>query len=760
MPNFVDAARELFRVHGILPVAVAGKMPLGGTGWNTLSLDDRLLMFGATMCTGLGLQCGIVWHPVYGPCEMRVVDIDVNDPGTQTQFVLMFLHLLGPDASRIVWRWGRRPACVIFTQIGVLKRERYGDIQLLGPGKQAVWWGIHPDTAADYRHPDGDFMNPAFMPPFIDAQKLDQIILAACNHAGIVVTAPGTDYSRTQALTEQQFTALSDADLARYHAELLRDLDAVNAMEQGTGRGTKLYGMGVKYGALARFDARFAKVVDDAIASLPGNEGAGDVRDFSRGVEHSKGVSQQALAARNEAYRQFVKDWRTGQPRKPVVDELRAGRSAEKRPNTLAHLLTRAVEPLTQVVDKLVPSKGLFLVAADPKAGKSYTLTDMMLSIAEGSTYVGHQCTQGSTMYIALEETHSEFMDRLHKIRPRGFAGIENKFRAVFFDEGVPRLEADFKGGLLEFMDDMLAEDPTLRAFTLDTLQHALGDIESGQSGKNSYKIEYEAIGILQKYALSRNVCICLAHHTNKSKSENAGHRISGSTGIPAAVSGYMELQVPDDNPYAMTVRGRVRGVGIFKYEWTREEGCSVWSASEGVSSMGRGVKEQVFNVMVAANCELTPADVTHRIKIDERVAAARLGDLRKEGRVQQPRRGLYCVAGARPRHEGIIAALMMSGRLQPVTTELKALHDPEGKYSHYAGMDAERFAMAYEVEDIIEGAGFHGGAAALKQLSALRLAIPSRTGSVWFFGASWRINQTQQPSPWAAPVLRTPWSA
>jgi hypothetical protein len=755
MQTFKDAARALFKEHGILPVAVAGKMPLGGTGWNTLGFEDRLLLFGATMCTGVGLQCGFIFHPKYGPVEVRVIDVDIDEVETRNNFVGMLLYLLGDKAPAIVWRWGRRPACVVFTQPGVLTRERYGKIQLLGPGKQAVWWGTHPDTAAPYTHPDGDLM--AHCPPFVDAVTLNHALLGACAHAGVAVEGPGTDYDKVAEAPEEQFAALTADDLARYRAEFVAEINKVLPLPEKSGRGTILYGIGNRFGWLARRDPELAKLVDQAISMLPGSEGAGDIRDLKRGLDDSKGLAQSGQANRNIAYRQFVQDWRTGQPRVAVVDELRAGKRAEKRSTILRDLLLRPVEPMTQVVDGLVPSVGLFMIAADPKTGKSWLATDLMLAIAEGSSFVGMPCMQGSAMYIALEETHAEFMDRLGKIRPRGVDTIQDKFRAVFVDDGVPRLEADFKGGLLEFMDDMLFEDPTLRAFTIDTMQHALGDIEAGQAGKNSYKIEYEAISVLHKYALSRKVAIVLLHHTNKSKSEAAAHRISGSTGITAAVGGFVELKVGDENPYSMTVTGRVRGVGIIHQQWAREENVAVWSPLEGTEvATGRsGMKEQVFNVMVAANCELTPADIVRRLKIDERVAAARLGDLRREGRLQQPRRGLYCIAGAAPRREAIIAALLKSNCTVPATNELRMLHDPDGKRSRWADMDAERFGFENDVIEAIEAAGFHDGKDALKHMDVYKLTH-THNGVVWFFGASWRINQTQQALPWA---LKTPWS-
>lgn len=751
MPDFSAFAKNLFAWHRILPVAVSGKTPLGGSGWNLFDMETRLIMFQASMCSGCGIQCGVILHPVWGWVEVRVVDCDLNDPERQRVFAIVFMQALGEHGKKIVWRWGRRPACVVFTEPGKITRERYGDIQLLAPGKQAVWWGAHP-AGMDYTHPDGDLLTK--MPPHVPAGVLERAIFAACNAAGISL-APASAAPAAREITASELSALSPDDLARYRVELEAALREVEGMPTGTGRGTKLYNIGLRFGALAKNSPEFSAIVDDALAKLPGHQGAGDVRDFTRGVDASKGIVQQAQAARNEQHRQMVMDWRTGQPRQPVVDTLKIGVRTPTRASKLRELLQRPVEPMTQIIDGLVPSKGLFLIAADPKAGKSYVATDMALGVAEGSQFAGMACTQGAVMYIALEETHSEIMDRLHKLRPNGFAeDVQDRFSAKFFDEGVPRLEADFKGGLLEYMDDMLTEDPDLSMFLVDTLQHALGDIEAGQHGKNAYKIEYKAVSVLQAYALSRNVAIVLLHHTNKSNSENIGHRISGSQGISAAVSGYVTISTTEDDPYRMSVSGRVRGIGILKMEWTRDEGCAMWKPTIDMNpTKGASAKERVFNVLLAANCELTPADVAMRLKMDERVAAARLGDLKREGRVQNPHRGVYCLVNAQPRMQSVAQAIVRSGVLKPVTTDLRATHDPEGRWSHWAGVDASWFAFTADVLGAIESAQFHNPKDALKELDIHKLTH-ERKGIVWFFGAMWQ-QPTMQANPFA---LKMPW--
>ena len=288
--ELLAAAKELHAIHGILPVAASGKAPMGGTGWNTLALATRLLYFNTPACTGLGFQAGPVFHPYYGPCDLRVIDIDEKDPHKRDAFALMFLHLLGDDAKKITWRWGRGPACAIFTR-GEHKREKYGSVQFLGPGKYAVGWGGHPDVG-EYRWPDGDIFKT--MPPLLDVKRVEACILAAGVHAGIVMETEKHAFNGSiPEITGEQLSMLSDSDLERYHAELTSELDSIGSMPSNSGynRGDRLHSLGLRFGALSRHDPRFGAIVSDAIARLPGHENQGDVRDFTRGLRESKGLS-------------------------------------------------------------------------------------------------------------------------------------------------------------------------------------------------------------------------------------------------------------------------------------------------------------------------------------------------------------------------------------------------------------------------------------------------------------------------------------
>jgi len=109
---------------------------MGGSGWNTLPLETRLLYFDTPACTGLGFQFGPVFHPFYGPCNFDGIDCDERDPAKRQAFIDMLLHLL-PDSAKARLRWGRGPLLPLFTR-GEHRREKYGSIQWLRNGKYAV----------------------------------------------------------------------------------------------------------------------------------------------------------------------------------------------------------------------------------------------------------------------------------------------------------------------------------------------------------------------------------------------------------------------------------------------------------------------------------------------------------------------------------------------------------------------------------------------------------------------------------------------
>jgi hypothetical protein len=249
--ELVRLARDLYTMHGLMPVPVAGKVPLGGQGWNLFSIEQRLALTANPSCTGIGIQMGLIFHPVLGPKEARTIDCDMDD----RQKSMLFAGTLQTFFQPTHWRWGRRPATIVFTDPGIIKREKFGSVQLLGAGKQVVYWGEYLNKSPLSTDPREYWTEGAsifdVMPPVVAAATLERALEAG-------LAAAGEPLTQKSMLIDA--TPLSAADLAmltpEYFAQFRDDIKSmlldIDRSPIGSGRGTKLFNLGIKYGALIK----------------------------------------------------------------------------------------------------------------------------------------------------------------------------------------------------------------------------------------------------------------------------------------------------------------------------------------------------------------------------------------------------------------------------------------------------------------------------------------------------------------------------
>jgi hypothetical protein len=732
-----DAARELYRIHGILPVAAAGKKPMGGEGWNMLPLEMRLLYFDTPACTGLGLQSGPILHPYYGWCDMRWIDIDEREAAKRDAFKSMLIHLLGDDGLKLRWRWGRGPACVMFTR-GHHTREKYGSIQFLGPGKYAVGWGAHAEVG-QYRWPDGDIFS--VMPPLVDVKRAEACFLAACHHAGITVTADAPDIKLAPTITEQQLNALSDDDLARYQNEITSELRSIGDMPPESGRGTRLYNLGLRYGALARHDERLGRIVADALARLPGHAGQGDVRDFSRGLDESKGLAQQRTAE-------------AAQQRAEILEALKP-KGANAPGQELSELLRENIPPLRWLVNRFLPHVGTLALVGKPKIGKSYLVLELALSLCEGGFFWGEMCNTTGVLLYMLEDGKRRIKQRVGQLRPDG-PRPKATFRIRYGRDGPFRVNPDGSGGLLNDIRKHKHDFADIGFVVVDMYKLVRG---AAEKGLDAYQATSQIVAPISALAQELDITILLVHHARKGKidPDDVGDAASGSNALSGATEGHWTIWREGDGA---RIIAEVRESENFDLQLTKAEGQLVWNpiaSPEDRSTM----KEHVYAALVQAGCELMPSDLALRIpNTSARVINARLQDLRNEGAIQNPRHSIYRISNSKSRIDGVATALVQSSVVKPVTTEIRAKYDPDGKYSHISGIEATGFAFTDDVISAIDRARFAEGKATVNTMHIHRVLF-ERKGIVWFFGDLWKVNRAEQPLPWAIPQkteTKMPW--
>lgn len=71
---------------------------------------------------------------------------------------------------------------------------------------------------------------------------------------------------------------------------------------------------------------------------------------------------------------------------------------------SIGALLAEPDDPVSWIVDGLLPASGMSLFASKPKAGKSTTARGLALAVARGTPFLGRQTVQGPVLYLGLED--------------------------------------------------------------------------------------------------------------------------------------------------------------------------------------------------------------------------------------------------------------------------------------------------------------------------------------------------------------------
>lgn len=173
-----------------------------------------------------------------------------------------------------------------------------------------------------------------------------------------------------------------------------------------------------------------------------------------------------------------------------------------------------SVNPI--IPNMLVP--GLTLLAGCPKAGKSFLINEIGVSVASGKQAFGClNVEQGTVVYVAFEDNYRRIQSRLHKIvdgdLPEKFIVTTSIATGEDSLEGIKNIHRQF---------------PDCKVIVIDTLAKLRGNKVKG----GSYQSDSNFLGALQEYALDNSICIVLVHHTKKNTTKDVFENVLGSQGL------------------------------------------------------------------------------------------------------------------------------------------------------------------------------------------------------------------------------------
>ena len=191
------------------------------------------------------------------------------------------------------------------------------------------------------------------------------------------------------------------------------------------------------------------------------------------------------------------------------------------------------------LVKGLIERGGVFMVAAEKQAGKSFFMMDMGMKVARGLEYCGRKVKQGLVIYMACEDGKGV------KLRAEGY----RRDQGIPEDQDLPFLVMDpqEKGaGTFSLMNDEAVDafikeclsweefyGIKLELIVIDTLSIAtegMDEINGAEVGK--------VLARVNRIAAQTEAAVCLVHHMNAE-----GKRVRGHSSLGNNVSGVIELR-------------------------------------------------------------------------------------------------------------------------------------------------------------------------------------------------------------------------
>ena len=179
--------------------------------------------------------------------------------------------------------------------------------------------------------------------------------------------------------------------------------------------------------------------------------------------------------------------------------------------------------------------RGLCILGGASKIGKSWLVLDWVNKVEKGEPVWGMETTQGTVLYLCLE-------DNLQRVQHRLYCISEEATPNAYYATTAGTL-AD---NLVEQIISFLLSHPDTVLIVVDTFQ-----LVRGNSNDPSYAGDYQEIRKLKQIADEYGLTILLVHHVRKLDDPDPLNRLSGTTGLSGAADAVFVLDRKNRNDNA-----------------------------------------------------------------------------------------------------------------------------------------------------------------------------------------------------------------
>lgn len=297
---------------------------------------------------------------------------------------------------------------------------------------------------------------------------------------------------------------------------------------------------------------------------------------------------------------------------------------------TFAELQKKHFDPLRWVVEDIAP-EGAIVIAAKPKAKKSWLALNLSVSIANGTRALGKlQVRQGDVLYLDLEGNQRRIKARLAAM----LAAEGNTWPANV----ELHTEWDRDDMAIGQIRAWLERTPSASAVVVDLLHEIR---RSMKTNEDRYAYDRDMLVKINKLAEEFHVAIFVIHHTRKMKGDDVFEEISGTLGLTGAASTLWVLSKAQDGTTTLNVQGRdlVRDDPL-ALQWSNEY-CAFSIAGTAAEAAMDDTRRQIIDCM--ADGELwTQKAIIEETGLTQNVVNKRLADLVATGTIEKGAYGKY----------------------------------------------------------------------------------------------------------------------
>ena len=180
------------------------------------------------------------------------------------------------------------------------------------------------------------------------------------------------------------------------------------------------------------------------------------------------------------------------------------------------------------LVDKLLCTESLCILASPPKTGKSYLALQLGHAISTGTPFLGYETRKAGVLYLALEDRFNRVRNRLWSIADELSDDFEIETKSLELDNG-----------LIDELEEYVTRKPDTKLFIIDTLQ-----VVRGEGNDCHYSSDYGDIRKLKAFSDGHKVCMLVLTHLRKMFSKtDVFTNITGTNGISGASDQMMVLR-------------------------------------------------------------------------------------------------------------------------------------------------------------------------------------------------------------------------